>query len=167
MIRFPRDFLWGAATSAHQVEGNNTGSDWWKWEQGGGGKEPSGLACRHYLQYRQDFDLVRSLGHTCHRLSIEWSRVQPARGEFSLEALDHYKDVIAALRERHIEPVVTLHHFTNPQWFTDMGGWAHPEAVKLFRAYAERVIDVLAGDVTYWVTINEPLIYLFYGYIAG
>ena len=167
MIRFPDNFLWGAATSAHQVEGNNTGSDWWKWEQGGGGKGPSGAACRHYEQYRQDFNLARSLGHTCHRLSIEWSRIQPGPGEFSVEALAHYKDVIAALRERHIEPVVTLHHFTNPQWFADKGGWAGAEAVDLFCAYVDRVIDALAGDVTYWVTINEPLIYLFYSHIAG
>ena len=167
MIRFPSDFLWGAATSAHQVEGNNTGSDWWKWEQSGGGKEPSAAACGHYEKFRQDFDLVRSLGHTCHRLSVEWSRIQPAENEFSDQAIAHYKDVISSLRERHIEPVVTLHHFTNPQWFSDKGGWSHPDAVKLFCAYVDRVIDALAGNVTYWVTINEPLIYLFYSHIAG
>ena len=167
MIQFPLNFLWGAATSAHQVEGNNTGNDWWRWEQGGGGKEPSASACRHYEQYRQDFDLAQSLGHTCHRFSVEWSRIQPARGEFSIQALAHYKDVIAALRQRHIEPVVTLHHFTNPQWFVNQGGWANPDAVELFCAYVKQVVDALGGEVTYWVTINEPLIYLFYSYISG
>jgi beta-glucosidase len=167
MMKFPDKFLWGAASSGHQVEGNNTNSDWWKWEQQGGGKEPSGPACMHYEKYRQDFDLAKSLGHSCHRLSVEWSRVQPARGEFSTEALTHYADVIAALRERGIEPVVTLHHFTSPQWFADMGGWQHPHAAALFCAYVDRVVRELSGRVTYWVTINEPLIYMFFSYIAG
>jgi beta-glucosidase len=167
MIQFPDKFLWGAATSAHQVEGDNNNNDWWKWEQHGGGLEPSGAACMHYQLYRQDFDLVQSLGHNCHRLSIEWSRIQPRPGEFSTEALAHYKDVIRALRQRHIEPVVTLHHFTNPQWFADQGGWAGPNAVDLFCAYVDKVVNELSEDVTYWVTINEPLIYLFFSFIAG
>ncbi|HNQ50436.1 MAG TPA: glycoside hydrolase family 1 protein [Candidatus Omnitrophota bacterium] len=167
MMRFPDKFLWGAATSAHQVEGNNTNSDWWHWEQRGGGKAPSAGACRHYERYREDFDLAGSLGHTCHRLSVEWSRIEPRQGEFSAEAIAHYKDVIAALRERSIEPVVTLHHFTSPQWFAEQGGWACPRAADHFLAYVNRIVSELAGSVTYWVTINEPLIYVFYGYIVG
>lgn len=167
MMRFPEKFLWGAATAAHQVEGNNTQNDWWQWEQRGGGREPSLAACMHYSRYREDFDLAKSLGHTCHRLSVEWSRIEPRRGEFSAEAAAHYRDVIAALRERGLEPVVTLHHFTNPAWFAQQGGWAGSRAVEYFCAYVERIVAELAGSVTYWVTINEPLIYLYYGFIAG
>jgi beta-glucosidase len=167
MMKFPDNFFWGAATSAHQVEGNNTNSDWWKWEQLGGGKTPSGRACMHYERYQEDFDLARSLGHNCHRLSFEWSRIEPVPGEFSADAINHYKDVIAALRARNIEPVVTLHHFTNPQWFAGMGGWHGKHACDRFCSYVERVISEFSGSVTYWVTINEPLIYLFYSHISG
>jgi beta-glucosidase len=167
MMKFPDKFLWGAATSAHQVEGNNTNSDWWKWEQQGGGKTPSGPACGHYERYQEDFDLVQSLGHNCHRLSFEWSRIEPVPGEFSADAISHYKNVISALRQRNIEPVVTLHHFTNPQWFSSMGGWAGKHAADRFCSYVERVISEFSGSVTYWVTINEPLIYLFFSHIAG
>ena len=113
MIQFPKDFYWGAATSSYQVEGDNTNADWWAWEKQAG-KEKSGPACRHYELFEQDFDLVKSLNHNAHRLSIEWSRIEPKEGEFSDEAIDHYIDVIKALRQRGIEPMVTLHHFTNP-----------------------------------------------------
>ena len=117
MIQFPKDFYWGAATSSYQVEGNNVNADWWPWEKKAG-KENSGQACRHYELYEQDFDLVKSLNHNAHRLSIEWSRIEPKEGEFSEEAIAHYIDVIKALRSRGIEPMVTLHHFTNPIWFS-------------------------------------------------
>ena len=99
MIQFPKTFYWGAATSSYQVEGNNTNADWWPWEISTG-KEHSGDACRHYELYAQDFDLAKSLHHNAHRLSIEWSRIEPREGEFSREELGHYIKVITALRER-------------------------------------------------------------------
>jgi beta-glucosidase len=102
MITFPNDFLWGAATAAHQVEGGNNLNDWWRWEQSGG-TAPSGTACDQYHRYKEDFDIVKSIGHNCHRFSVEWSRVQPEAGLFSDEALAHYRDMADQLRSRGIE----------------------------------------------------------------
>src|SRR2546427_597942 len=95
-FRFPPGFLWGAATSAHQVEGNCTNNDWWAWEQSGKVREPSGLACDHYRRFREDFDLARELHHNAHRFSLEWSRIEPKEGQFSDEAIAHYRDVLRA-----------------------------------------------------------------------
>jgi beta-glucosidase len=164
---FPKDFLWGAATSSHQVEGGNSNNDWWEWEQADGQREKSGLACRHYELYRNDFDLVRELSHNCHRFSIEWSRVVPAEGEISRQEIGHYVDVVNALRERNLLPIVTLHHFTNPIWFAKIGGWASCDAVNHYLRYVLEVVDNLADKVKYWVTLNEPMIYLYFSYIDG
>ncbi len=166
MIEFPKHFLWGSATSAYQVEGNNTNSDWWPWEKQTG-KENSGAACRHYELYGQDFDLAKDLNHNTHRLSIEWARIEPLEGEFSDKELKHYVDVIFALKARNIEPMVTLHHFTNPIWFSQLGGWENSRAVGLFSRYCEFVVSVLAKHVHYWITINEPTIYSSHAYIFG
>ncbi len=166
MIKFPQDFLWGAASSAYQVEGNNVNADWWPWEKKTG-HENSGAACRHYEFYLQDFDLAQSLNHNAHRLSIEWSRIEPKEGEFSSEALEHYRDVIAALRLRHIEPMATLHHFTNPIWFSASGGWADRRCVGRFLRYCDFVTRALARDVHFWFTINEPTIYFSHAYLWG
>ncbi len=167
MIEFPKNFLWGAATSAYQVEGGNTNSDWWHWEKSRKGFIPSGRACGHYERYREDFELAKSLGHNSHRFSIEWSRVQPEPGRFSEEQLEHYSKVIDYLRQLGIEPVVTLHHFTNPLWFSRIGGWADSVAGEYFLAYVHKVVQLLAGRVKYWVTINEPTVYAYYSYIKG
>ena len=166
MIKFPRDFLWGAATSSYQVEGGNINADWWQWEKEAG-KVNSGLACRHYELYEQDFDLAKSLNHNAHRFSIEWSRIEPEEGKFSQEALKHYLDVILALRARNIEPIVTLHHFTNPVWLSKSGGWEDRRAVGYFTRYCDFVCRALAKHVHYWITINEPTIYYSHGYIFG
>ena len=99
MLKFPQKFFWGAATSSYQVEGNNSNADWWAWEKSFG-KENSGAACRHYELYEQDFDLAKGLNHNAHRLSIEWSRIEPEEGKFSQKELQHYVDVIRALRAR-------------------------------------------------------------------
>jgi beta-glucosidase len=167
MIQFPHNFLWGAATSSHQVEGNNVNSDWWEWEKRSGLKETSGLACRSYELYREDFDLARQLNHNALRLSIEWSRIEPKPSEFSSQELEHYRDVILALKERHIEPIVTLHHFTNPVWFTHLGGWLNKKSSVYFLRYVERIVETLCGHVRYWVTINEPMVYVYHAYILG
>lgn len=166
MIKFPKEFLWGAATSAYQVEGNNVNSDWWQWEKEAG-KENSGSACRHYEFYQQDFDLVQSLNHNAHRLSIEWSRIEPEEGKFSEEELKHYADVILSLRARNIEPLVTLHHFTNPIWLSKFGGWENKRAVTCFLRYCDFVTRSLAKHVRYWITINEPTVYISHAYIFG
>jgi len=166
MVQFPKDFYWGAATSSYQVEGNNVNADWWPWEKKVG-RENSGAACRHYELYQQDFDLIKSLNHNAHRLSIEWSRIEPKEGEFSQEALQHYIDVIAALRSRNIEPMVTLHHFTNPIWLSAKGGWADQGCIKYFLRYCDFVVRALGPQVHFWFTINEPTIYLSHAFLWG
>jgi beta-glucosidase len=166
MIKFPKNFLWGAATSAYQVEGNNVNSDWWEWEIESR-HEKSGSACRHYELYEQDFDLAKSLNHNVHRLSIEWSRIEPQEGKFSKEALEHYQKVILSLRSRNIEPIVTLHHYTNPIWFAKSGGWENKQSVSYFLRYCDYVASFLAKHVHYWITINEPTIFLYHAYIIG
>mgnify|MGYP001563732250 CR=1 FL=1 len=166
MPKFPQDFLWGAATSAYQVEGNNVCSDWWQWEKDAG-KENSGLACRHYELYEQDFDLAKNLNHNAHRLSIEWGRIEPRQGEFSQEALKHYTNVMLSLKARNIEPLVTLHHFTNPAWLSRLGGWEKKGTVDLFLHYCDFVVRALAPHIRYWVTINEPTVYASHAYIFG
>src|SRR3989338_2427702 len=166
MYKFPHGFFWGAATSAYQVEGNNLNSDWWEWEKRAG-KEPSASACRSYELYKQDFDLAKELNHNAHRLSIEWSRIEPQPGEFSLKELGHYKDVILALKERGLEPIVTLHHFTNPLWLAKAGGWQNKKAPAYFLNFIQKAVDFLCADVRFWVTINEPMVYVYHAYILG
>ncbi|OQA41026.1 MAG: Beta-glucosidase A [Candidatus Omnitrophica bacterium ADurb.Bin314] len=166
MKKFPDGFLWGAATAAHQVEGGNIGSDWWEWEQTRG-RERSGDACRHYELYERDFDLARSLHHNAHRLSVEWARVEPQEGRFSDDALKHYAEVVLALKDRGIEPVVTLHHFTNPLWFARDGGWEDRRAPGRFLRYCDAVVRILGKHVRYWITINEPTIYVSHSFLFG
>ena len=127
----------------------------------------SGAACRHYQLFREDFDLAKSLGHNSHRLSVEWSRIEPAPGEFSEKELDHYIQVVDYLRRLNIEPVLTLHHFTNPDWFSSSGGWENPRAIEYFLEYTRKVVSALGNKVKYWVTINEPMVYVYYSYITG
>ncbi len=167
MLKFPENFWWGSSTSAYQVEGGNSNSDWWHWEKNKKNITPSGAACRHYELFREDFELAKSLNHNAHRFSVEWSRVQPKAGEFSEAELKHYADVVDCLRGLGIEPVVTLHHFTNPLWLSQMGGWENKKTVDYFLSYVEKIISVLSGKVRYWVTINEPMVYTYYSYLKG
>ncbi|HLD25544.1 MAG TPA: family 1 glycosylhydrolase, partial [Candidatus Andersenbacteria bacterium] len=125
-------FLWGAATSAHQAEGNNVHSDWWAWERKTPGIESSGRATDHWHMFRDDFALARQLGHTAHRLSIEWARIEPKRGVWNRPALEHYREVLRELKRQGLVSFVTLHHFTNPQWFAARGGWERADAPELF-----------------------------------
>ncbi|MFA6600680.1 MAG: glycoside hydrolase family 1 protein [Candidatus Omnitrophota bacterium] len=164
-MTFP--FLWGAATSSHQVEGENTLNDWWEWERAGRLKESSGLACDHYRRYGADFDLVSELGHNAHRFSIEWSRLEPVEGRWDEAAFAHYEDVLKTLRAKRIEPVVTLHHFTNPLWFARRGGWANPACVTAFARYVRRAAEAFGKYVRIWITINEPTIYVYHAHLAG
>ena len=127
---FGDNFLWGAATAAHQVEGNNTNSDWWRWEQLPGkiaDGTRSGLACDHYNRFPEDFAQWRGMGHNAHRLSLEWSRIEPSPGVYDSPAIDHYRKVLGTLRGLGMEPMVTLHHFTNPIWLAEIGGWGRGE----------------------------------------
>ncbi len=166
MLKFPQNFLWGAATSAFQVEGNNIHSDWWEWEKQRG-QEVSGQACCHYQLYKQDFALAKELGHNAHRFSIEWARVEPREGEFSDTQIKHYLDVILSLKSLGIEPIVTLYHFTIPSWLARQGGWQNKKAIAYFLRYIEKIVTELCEHVHFWVTINEPMVYIYYSYILG
>lgn len=168
--RFPDDFLWGSATAAHQVEGGNHANDWWAWEQTPGhikSGDRSDPACDHYRRFAADFDLLKQLHQNAHRLSIEWSRIEPTPGEFSATALAHYRDVLQALRHRGMEPMVTLHHFTNPAWIAASGGWEAPDTARRFAQFAECVINALGDLARYWITINEPTVIAYQGYVRG
>jgi beta-glucosidase len=164
---FPPDFLWGAATAAHQVEGDNRASDWWAFERAGKLPHASGDACRHYRLFEQDFDLARAWGHNAHRFSIEWSRIEPREDDWNQDALDHYGEVVQALRRRGIEPLVTLHHFTSPAWFARAGGWSARGSAARFARYVERIADHLKDQVRWWITINEPTVYAKNAFVAG
>ena len=165
-FRFPPGFLWGAATSAQQVEGGNTLNDWHEWERAGK-VPPSGAACDHFHRFSEDFDLAQGLAHNTHRLSLEWSRIEPEQGRFSDEALQHYREVLEALRDRSLTPVVTLLHYTLPRWMAGMGGWESPEIEKHFERYVKRVVDAFHDLVPYWITINEPVVQAFKGWLLG
>lgn len=169
-FHFPADFKWGVATAAHQVEGNNTGNDWWTWEQQEGHiKEghKSGLACNWWENAETDFDHAAALGANALRLSVEWSRVEPRPGEFDDSALERYSHMLQELRARNIEPMVTLHHFTNPRWLADQGGWENPETIALFARFTRRVVERLGQHCDMWCTINEPNVYGYMGYLEG
>lgn len=152
---FPPGFLWGASTAAHQTEGNNVNSDFWAREGTVKGFDRSGDALDSYHRYAEDMQLLAGAGANAYRFSIEWARIEPEPGEFSRALLDHYRRMIDTAREVGLEPVVTLHHFTNPRWFADEGGWTGPTAVDRFSRYVERAAEIL-DDVEYICTINEP-----------
>jgi beta-glucosidase len=133
------------ATAAHQVEGQSRNSDWWHSETRGLVPHRSGDACDSWNRYREDIELLRWLGVNAYRLSVEWARIEPEPGRFDQSALDHYRRLLETLRVAGIEPIVTLHHFTNPIWLTRAGAWANPQVVPRFAAYAERVGRELAG----------------------
>jgi beta-glucosidase len=163
---FPKNFLWGTSTSAYQVEGQNQNNDWWYWERKRSKKE-CGKACNHYELFEKDFDLAAQLGHNAHRFSIEWSRIEPKENQFDQNEIKHYHRVLNALLERKIEPIVTLHHFTNPKWIFDKGGWLNKDTVNYFLRYAEKVVSLLGEKVKYWITINEPMVLVHSSYIIG
>ncbi|MFY9588231.1 MAG: glycoside hydrolase family 1 protein [Actinomycetota bacterium] len=168
-LTFPDGFLWGAATSAHQIEGGNSNSDWWEHERAPGtnAQEPSGLACDSYNRFGEDWALAASSGMNAVRFSIEWARIEPSPGEFSTAALDHYRDVIGTARDRGLTTSVTLHHFTNPLWFARGGGWDSAEAPEAFARYAKTASSAL-GDLLQIVnTINEPSVLAVVGHVMG
>lgn len=172
-LHFPRDFRWGTATAAYQVEGNNTDSDWWAWEQTPGrihNGETAGLACNWWAQSgasEADFDRAAAMGQDALRLSIEWSRIEPEPGRWEDAALDRYRHMLRELRRRNIEPMVTLHHFTNPLWLLLEGGWTSSESVQRFERYVRKVVEALREFTDLWCTINEPVIYALLGYVDG
>lgn len=188
---FSENFLWGAATSAHQVEGGNR-NDWSEWEKENAARlaceaeskfghlaswsmiraeamRPenyiSGTACDHYHRFREDFDIAKQLGHNAHRFSIEWSRIEPEEGKFDDKEIEHYRQVIIALREHGMEPFVTLWHWTDPVWFAQRGGWLRMDAPEIFARFCGKVVESFP-EVKFWITLNEPEAFARHGYFS-
>lgn len=167
-LTFPDGFRWGVATAAHQYEGGNTNS-WSAWERAGHIKsgDSCGLAADWWEHAERDFDFAQRLGLNALRLSLEWSRIEPQPGEWDARALERYRTMLKGLRERGIEPLVTLHHFTNPLWFEERGAFLSPLSADLFARYVARAVEALGDLCDFWCTINEPSIYAFMGYHLG
>ena len=155
---FPDNFLWGAATAGHQVEGNNVNSECWVLEHlpHTHFAEPSGDACDHYHRYPQDIALLAELGFNAYRFSLEWARIEPEEGEFSYAALEHYRRMLAACHEHGLKPVVTMHHFTSPRWLHGYGGWLDDKTPERFVRYCEKAVAHLGDLMTVACTVNEP-----------
>ena len=192
-LSFPNGFLWGASTSAYQVEGGIT-NDWSEWEKTNAvrlskesykkfghlshwptiqkdAENPDNYfakdACQHYSRFREDFDMAKSLNHNAHRFSIEWSRIEPTEGKFDDEAIKHYKEVLLALHERGMTPFVALWHWTLPIWLRDKGGVESKEFATYFERYTRYVVSHLSSDVKFWITLNEPTSVIGAAYTTG
>ena len=192
-LKFPKSFLWGVSTAAHQVEGGNH-NQWSEWELENAkalairstyqfedldnwpavkhvAKQPgnyvSGRTVNHYTQYEQDFDLARTMHMNAFRFSVEWSRIQPEEDAWNAEAVRHYKDYIVAMKKRGLEPVMTLFHFTLPIWFARKGGFERRANIRYFVEFVDRILEELGPSVRYIITINEPENYTYQSYVTG
>ena len=164
--KFPEGFYWGAATASYQVEGGIENTDWA--EAARDGRVPvCGVACDHYNRYERDFDIAKSLGHTAHRFSVEWTRIEPEQGKFNEEAIAHYREVLLALRARNIKPFITLWHFTLPLWFSKSGGFERNDAPEIFARYSAFVVSRLGDLCENFSTMNEPEVFASNGWLRG
>ncbi len=168
---FTEGFLWGTATAAHQVEGRNQNNTWYAWEQEEGrilNGDKSGLACDWWGgRWREDFDRAYEANQNAHRLSIAWSRIQPTPDRWDEGALDRYREMLKRLRERNMAPMVTLHHFSEPLWVAEMGGWENEAVVDLFARFVKKSVEALEPFCDLWITINEPNVYMYSAYLEG
>ncbi len=164
--KFPAGFYWGAATASYQVEGGIHNTDWAKAALEG--RVPQcGVACDHRNRFEADFDLAKELGHTAHRFSIEWARIEPQEGVFDEEAIDHYRQVLRALHARNLKPYVTLWHFTLPLWFAAEGGFERKDASEIFARYTAHVVSKLGDLCDHFSTMNEPNVFASNGWLRG
>ena len=174
-VSFPDKFLWGAATSAYQIEGGLYNNNWYLWERTPqrfgvpriARDEKCGLAANHYELYKEDVKLMAEFGLNAYRFSIEWSRIEPREGEFDQKAIEHYRDLIRRLKAAKIEPMITLHHFTDPIWFVDLGGWEKEQNLAYWMRYARRMFQEFQSEVTYWSTFNEFNLVPVSGWLEG
>lgn len=173
--KFPREFLWGVASAAHQVEGDCDNNNWSAWEKTSAANgqpriknaQVAGKACEHWTRFREDIRLMQELGVKAYRFSMEWSKIEPREGEIDSSALRHYHEVCDALLAAGIKPVVTLHHFTHPLWFEAKGGFEHEENIAAFVRFAELLFREFHEQVEMWCTINEPEVFASQGYFLG
>lgn len=169
-LRFPKGFIWGAATSSHQVEGWNDNNDWWAWEHQPGtiaDGQMSGRGPNHWNLFKDDYQLIQDMHLNAYRLSIEWSRIMPLPGVFDDKAIDHYIQMLQDLKSRNVQVMLTLHHFTVPNWFAKLGGFEKQKNLHYFIEYVEKVVPLFKSYVDFWITINEPNIYSMMSYIIG
>jgi beta-glucosidase len=169
ILQFPRGFLWGTASSSYQCEGGNTNNQWYRWEQQGHilTGESCGDANQWWENAESDFSLAEQMENNALRMSLEWSRIEPIEGQWDSAALDRYRAMLTDLRRRHMRPIVTLHHFTEPLWFADRGGFTRQENIRLFVRYVTHTVRALRDLCDFWVTINEPNVYATQGYVIG
>ncbi len=174
-LHFGKDFLWGSATAAHQVEGNCTNNNWFQFESAVDERgnprisnyQRAGIACDHWNRYKEDIQLMKALSLNAYRFSVEWSKIEPKPGVFDETVLDHYEKVVDELLANGIEPMVTLHHFTNPIWFEEQGAFLQENSPEIFANFVQRVVQRLGPKVKLWCTINEPSIYAVLGYFTA
>jgi beta-glucosidase len=166
-LKFPDGFLWGAASASYQVEGGIYNNDWAKATKESGKVPPANESGDHYNKYESDFDIAKSLGQNCQRISIEWSRIEPEQGRFDQNEINHYRKVIQAMNECGLKPFVTLWHFTLPTWFSDKGGFEQKDAPETFSKYCSFVVGQLDDLCVNFSTMNEPLVWLSQGYWRG
>ena len=170
-IEFPKDFLWGTSTAAHQIEGNNKNTDWWEWENRPNKDhwplEPSMEACDSYNRYEEDFDLCVKLNNNAVRFSIEWARIEPSKGNFDQSEIEHYKKVLKAAKDRGLKTFVTLWHFTTPLWVSKNGGWTNFQTANHFSEYAAKCAKEFGDLIDMYATINEPQVYSMMSYLGG
>lgn len=192
-FNFPDDFLWGASTASHQVEGG-TLNQWTVWELASAShlaktahkklghlpnwpqvriaaEKPSNYVSangvKHFQLYKQDFDILAKLNFNAFRFGIEWSRIEPYQGQWNDEAIKHYGEYIHELKQRNIEPVLNLWHWTHPTWFEDRGGFAKRSNLKYFYRFAQKIADEFGKDLSYVITLNEPNVYATFSYLKG
>ena len=174
-IHFPSNFAWGTATAAHQVEGNNSNNNWYQWEKSVDengvsrihNNDSSAMAADHWNRYPEDILLMKDLGVSHYRFSIEWSRIEPQEGYYDLESLSHYREMCLAMIKAGITPVVTLHHFTHPIWFEELGAFEEETNTEHFTKFAKLVFQELMDIVPIWCTFNEPSVFVAQGYFNG
>jgi beta-glucosidase len=163
---FPEKFYWGAASASYQVEGGIYNVDWTV-----GAEQvkvpPADDRVDHYNKYERDFEIARELGQNCQRISIEWARIEPEEGKFNQEEIEHYRKVIQTIKEKGMEPFVTLWHFTLPIWFYEKGGFTNKKAPEIFARYCNFVLEHLHGEAKFWDTINEPNVWASNGHLRG
>lgn len=169
LLRFPEGFLWGTASASHQCEGGNTNNQWYRWEQQGHihTGEACGSASDWWQRAESDFERAEQMENNALRLSIEWSRVEPEEGHWDSAAIERYRALLSNLHRRHMTPVVTLHHFTEPIWFAERGGFTNPANIPLFIRYVRYVVSHLQDLCDFWITFNEPNVYAVMGYLMG
>ena len=174
-LNFPKNFFWGTATASHQVEGNCKNNNWHNWENNFNSdgqprikdNQKAGLACDHWNRFKDDVSLLKELGVSHYRLSLEWSKIETEKNKFNEDALNHYSEVIDFLLENNIVPYVTLHHFTNPIWFDELGSFEKEKNIDFFINFCELVFNRYSDKVSNWCTINEPEVYSVMGYFSG